>query len=258
MLRFLLAAFALTSMFLIETGAFAADNNGKGAADKKPLGKAPDAKSFMQKFDKNQDGVLTKDELPEFLAKGFEKADRNGDGKLDMDEVEKMLTHMRERNKPGQDNPEGKKPGAGNPEGKKIDPERIVADVLGRMDANKDGKISKDEAQGFIKEYFDKIDGNKDGFVDKDELTQAAKRMAAGQGGRPGKQGKPEEGGQKKGPDFNDFDKDADGRITKEEAKGTPLEDKFDAMDANKDGRIDRKEFEAFLKKGAEKQKPND
>jgi Ca2+-binding EF-hand superfamily protein len=52
--------------------------------------------------------------------------------------------------------------------------ERVKA-AFERLDTNKDGKISKDEAKGLIKEHFDKIDTNKDGFIDFDELLKAAK-----------------------------------------------------------------------------------
>lgn len=37
-------------------------------------------------------------------------------------------------------------------------------------DANKDGKISKDEADKMHASMFAKMDANKDGFVDKDEM----------------------------------------------------------------------------------------
>ena len=42
---------------------------------------------FIKRFDKNGDGKLTKDELPEFLGKAFDASDKNGDGKLDREEV---------------------------------------------------------------------------------------------------------------------------------------------------------------------------
>src|SRR5436305_1094404 len=51
-------------------------------------------------------------------------------------------------------------------------------------------------------------------------------------------------------------DKDADGRLTRDELKGTPWADRFDDIDANKDGKIDRKEFEAYLKRQEERKKP--
>jgi Ca2+-binding EF-hand superfamily protein len=50
-----------------------------------------------------------------------------------------------------------------------------VKEVFNRLDTNKDGKISKDEARGLIKEHFDQIDTNKDGFISYDELLKAAK-----------------------------------------------------------------------------------
>ncbi len=53
--------------------------------------------------------------------------------------------------------------------------EERVKGAFERLDANKDGKISKEEAKGLIKDHFDKIDTNKDGFIDHDELLKAAK-----------------------------------------------------------------------------------
>jgi len=61
----------------------------------------------------------------------------------------------------------------------KAERERIVEErvkgAFERLDANKDGKISKEEAKGLIKEHFDRIDRNKDGSIDREELLQAAK-----------------------------------------------------------------------------------
>lgn len=50
-----------------------------------------------------------------------------------------------------------------------------VKTVFQRLDADKNGKISKDEARGLIKEHFDHIDANKDGVIELDELMKAAK-----------------------------------------------------------------------------------
>jgi Ca2+-binding EF-hand superfamily protein len=70
----------------------------------------------------------------------------------------------------------------------KIDPVALKAErqrmlearvdaLVKRLDANKDGKISKEEAKGWLKENFDKLDLNKDGFLDRDELIKAAKEQ---------------------------------------------------------------------------------
>lgn len=53
---------------------------------------------------------------------------------------------------------------------------------LSSLDKDGDGKVSRDEAPGRMKEFFDKMDGNGDGFIDKDEMS---KMRTQGGGGRP-------------------------------------------------------------------------
>jgi Ca2+-binding EF-hand superfamily protein len=213
--------------------------------------------NFIKHFDKNKDGVLTKDECPPGLAKIFDRVDTNHDGKLDKGEIERLHQMMRQRfgennnkkpeptpNKPANKNSPNNNPN-NNPQ---ID--RVVEKLLEQMDANKDGKISKAEAKGKLAEFFDQLDTNKDGYLDKEELRRAAARFVANQGGKGGPGG-PGPGPQRRGPEFDDLDKNADGRLTRDELKGTPFAEHFDEIDTNKDGKIDRKEFEAYLKKQA-------
>ncbi len=124
-------------------------------------------------------------------------------------------------------------------------PEAMVDMILQRMDANKDGKISRSEAQGRILENFDRIDTNKDGYLDRAELLAMARRMA--QLGGPGPGGGPFAGPRPDPNDYDALDKNADGRLTRDELKGTRFYDLFDQIDTNKDGKIDPKEWEAFL-----------
>src|SRR5207302_5509171 len=95
------------------------------------------ADNFIKRFDKNNDGYLTKDELPPRLAAMFDKLDKNGDGRLDKQEVAEMLQVLRKRLAA---EAAAKNQGATQP-----DADRIVKMWLERMDTNKDGKISKDE-----------------------------------------------------------------------------------------------------------------
>ena len=44
--------------------------------------------------------------------------------------------------------------------------------MLEKMDRNNDGKISKSEVKGKLKENFDRRDINKDGYITEDELTR--------------------------------------------------------------------------------------
>src|SRR4051812_20303883 len=51
---------------------------------------------FIKRFDKNNDGMLSKDELPPKIAAMFEKADRDGNGKLDRQEVAALQQTLRQ------------------------------------------------------------------------------------------------------------------------------------------------------------------
>jgi Ca2+-binding EF-hand superfamily protein len=65
-----------------------------------------------------------------------------------------------------------------DPAALKAEREHIVAErvktIFNSLDTNRDGKITKDEAKGLIKEHFDKIDRNGDGAITYEELLQAA------------------------------------------------------------------------------------
>lgn len=59
--------------------------------------------------DKNKDGKLTKDELPERMQRALQFADTNKDGALDKDELEKLVERIKSRQG---GRPEGRRPGA--------------------------------------------------------------------------------------------------------------------------------------------------
>ena len=46
-----------------------------------------------------------------------------------------------------------------------------ASQIIARMDVNKDGRISRSEAKGKLKENFDRRDKNNDGYITEDELT---------------------------------------------------------------------------------------
>ncbi len=203
------------------------------------------AQDFIRHFDKDKKGYLKKDDLPPRLANLFVRGDKNGDGKLDRQEVAQLLNDLRKRY--GLDK-------AAAPDKEEVD--RVVNQILARLDTNKDGKISRDEAQGPIKAAFDQLDKNKDGFLDRNELRPLAVRFLANRRNpqtqsRPTRPRPPELRVEE--PDFDALDLNADGRLTRDELKGTPYADKFDAMDTNKDSKIDRKEFSAYFRREAEK-----
>jgi Ca2+-binding EF-hand superfamily protein len=159
---------------------------------------------LFKDYDKNKDGYLTPDELPERLRHYFKQMDTNKDGKLSREEVEKGIAYLQPRRRPSDmiyvliemsdcdDDCAGEVQRAydilrkldTNKDGK-IDADELKAmrhqlardrvDALFKeLDTNKDGKISRAEAKGQIKANFDKLDTNKDGFIDREELLQGA------------------------------------------------------------------------------------
>lgn len=86
--------------------------------------------------------------------------------------------------------PGGGGPGGGSRRGgrgarKRPTPQQLIAGWMER-DANKDGKVSKEEASERQQRFFDRVDANKDGFVDEAELKALAARFGQGGGGRRG------------------------------------------------------------------------
>src|SRR5262249_22102452 len=126
---------------------------------------------------------------------------------------------------------------------------RRVDEIFNRLDTNKDGKISREEAKGPLEKNFDAIDRNKDGFLDKAEVSQVIDRMNQRKLNAVNPGSDTVTAPVRRLADFDALDLDADGRLSKDEIAKSPFAKQFDDMDTNKDGKIDRKEFEAFLKK---------
>ena len=105
---------------------------------------------------------------------------------------------------------------------------------LDAMDANKDGKVSKEELTAYRAAQTAAVDANKDGKLSVDELaamnlkamTDAAKSMAQRMVDR--------------------MDTDGDGMLSAAELVGQPMPtEMFDRLDSNKDGFIDQAELDA-------------
>ena len=118
-----------------------------------------------------------------------------------------------------------------------------IDELLQRFDANKDGKLTKEELPEQAAERIMRADANKDGTVTKEELEELRKRFAGGQRG----------GGEGRGmPDpeqlFKRLDANGDGKLAKDE-----LPERFGQRilqaDANKDGVVTKKEFAEVAKR---------
>ena len=102
--------------------------------------------------------------------------------------------------------------------------------AIERADANRDGKVTRQEYIDARAAQFARMDRNSDGFVDdadsgdRSDQSFVAKRAAAAMRGR--------------------IDTNSDGKISKEEFVNSPTV-LFDRFDADKNGELDAKELEA-------------
>ena len=165
-----------------------------GDGDRPPVDGGP---AFLRILDINHDGRLTREELSK-AASLLERLDQNGDGALDGRELfgpppgnqgsmdQPRQSGSRDDNnrprRPESDQPEGKpdvsrtspqnqtdrnrRPNFQNPE-----------ESFNRMDRDKDGAISKEEAPDRLRQNFDQVDSNQDGKVTLDELRKVLGRF---------------------------------------------------------------------------------
>lgn len=197
-------ALVLPLLFLGGLPAAVQDKQDQKKVEKQAKGRPlVDVDAFLREYDRNKDGFLSKDELPEWLHYNFARLDTNKDGKISKEELQKGMAYLHERRRPSDvvfvlvemsdcdeccaeelqrvyemltkldKNKDGKISADELKAGREQIVESRVKGIIERLDTNKDGKISKEEARGLIKEHFDQLDKNKDGFVDREELHAA-------------------------------------------------------------------------------------
>lgn len=143
----------------------------RGPRDGGPGGEADGRQSVVERiqgFDKNNDGKLTKDEVPARMQRIVARYDKNKDAVLDQQELaamsEQLAASVPERSGPrgrgGFDGPPGVGPrgggqrggGRGGPGGGPPSPEQTIQDAF-EFDANNDGQLSKSELQRFAESH---------------------------------------------------------------------------------------------------------
>jgi Ca2+-binding EF-hand superfamily protein len=158
------------------------DTNSDGELSKEEIENAAKA---LATLDKNGDGALTREELFPGAAGAF--PGRPGEGRPDQPRPDGRPDQPRREARPDQPRPDQPRPDArpgDRPAEGRPNAEQFRA-RLKEMDTNSDGKISKEEAQGRLKENFDRIDANSDGSIDEEEIRAMLRRGDGRGDGRP-------------------------------------------------------------------------
>jgi Ca2+-binding EF-hand superfamily protein len=170
-------------------------------------------------LDKNKDKKISREEFPsQFPAQMFDRLDTNHDGFIDEEEWNAMR-----RNFGG-----GGGGGGGGP--------RIGESLMKLMDANADGKVSREEFAKILS-LFDLLDKDHNGELSQDEMNAFFRAVNDAQTQATG--------GVEVNNLFEKYDKNKDGKITAEEIGNERI---FKSLDLNKDGEVTRAEADAALK----------
>lgn len=197
----------------------------------------------LEALDADKNGELSAEEIAN-AATALKTLDKNSDGKLDMAEVRPNFEGMGR----GFGGPPGGQ-GFGGGQGRGGSEEmmkRLIA-----MDANKNGKLEKDEVPERMHSMFTRADKNDDGAMDQEEMTTMVRERTGGQGSGF-------VGGQR-GPGGREFlaqmmeraDTDKDGKLSGEEIPPF-MRERLEQTDTNKDGALDKAELEAAAARMAE------
>ncbi len=135
--------------------------------------------------------------------------------------------------------------GATQPSGDTQETGAVTAEqVIQSMDANGDGKITKDEASEDLNLFFDEIDANGDGGIDVQEAQVMVKEMQ-GQPTTAQPSATPPQGEMTAAQLISFMDKNGDGKIAQDEANDQ-LKPAFAQFDQNKDGFLDSTEAQTL------------
>ena len=195
----------------------------------------PYAAGFIKRLDKDGDGKVSSEELPETyrarLGGKFEEFDKNKDGALNQQEVAAMLTASNSSRRPsGTPSRDSDRPRPSSRDAAQPSQDGLFA----ILDRDRDGKLSRREleAAGSI---LARLDRDKDGSVSKREIAAVASDRAPSS--RSSRERSSRERDSRGGISSyaKRLDKNNDGKITREEASG-PIKERFDRLDEDGDG----------------------
>jgi Ca2+-binding EF-hand superfamily protein len=197
------------------------------------------AKDIFGRLDKDGNGKIEKDEIPERMKENLGRVDSNSDGVVDLAEFEKVAQFFAG----GGRRPEGAPAGA--PEGRPGP--GLFSPVVRALDADGDGELSSSEIADASKALA-KLDKNNDGKLTRDEIGPPP---GAAPQGRPGAD-RPAAGfAEEFLKRIAAADTNGDKKLSKEEAPDR-LKENFDRLDSNSDGQLDEAELKAAFQRKRE------
>lgn len=188
---------------------------------------------LLDALDADKNGELSTEEIANATA-ALKSLDKNSDGKLDVAEMRPNFEGMG-RGGFGQ--------GPGGEGGQGSGSEEMLTRLMA-MDANKDGKLAKDELPERLQSMFARGDKNEDGSMDKEEVMAFARERSGGQSGQGGPGGPGFGGGDFVGQMMERADSDKDGKLSGDEIPPF-MKERLQQIDTNKDGALDKAELEA-------------
>ena len=231
------AEFKKATSETIDAPSPSATDAGAGRRPGNPAARQFDAAEFFKRLDRNSDGKLSREELPEAFAERlgpvFEKLGKDA---ISQEEFQQLRQQM-ERGGAGQ--PNGGRPGQfGNP-----------AESFKRLDANGDGKLTVDEApepgRRFVAMILERSGKGRDGSLTLQEFVSTVAQFNRGsQDGRPENANRPAPEGDAKRPESDRPARDGDMRRPEDgdrPASGGPAFLRI--LDANQDGQLSRDEL---------------
>jgi Ca2+-binding EF-hand superfamily protein len=198
---------------------------GKSGAD--PTAARPTGEQLFQRLDRDGDGKLMGDEIPDRVWDQMEAVDTDQDGSITVEELKKALAKASDA---------GREAGAAAAV--------VVTQILQRLDKNGDSKLTKDELTGPWAQRLLQADGNRDGVLSKEELAAAAAKLQGLAGDAAPRSA---------AVVLQTLDKNRDGKLTKDELPERVAEH-FSAADKNGDGSLSTAELEEVLKQTTPRQ----